>query len=160
MILCPNCQHHNPAGAVFCVECGAQLVSSNATITQTVHTDRIRENLSKGVEASERRIVTTTWLTLHLLDSGHLLPLAERNEFLLGRVSDKQPIMPDIDLSPYDAHAQGVSRLHALLRRKPDNQVIIIDLGSSNGTYLKGQRLEPHREYPLSHGDIIFLGKL
>lgn len=160
MILCPNCQHHNPAGAVFCVECGAQLVSSDVTVTQTIRTDRIRERISKEPEPSKRRIVTTTWLTLHLLDSGHLLPLAERNEFILGRVSDNQPIMPDIDLSPYNAHAQGVSRLHAVLRRKLNNQVTIMDLGSSNGTYLKGQRLEPHREYPLSHGNIISLGQL
>ncbi len=160
MILCPNCQHHNPVGAVFCIECGAQLVNSEATVTQTIRTDRIRESISEALEVAPRRIVTTTWLTLHLLDSGHLLPLAERSEFTLGRIAENQPVMPDIDLTPYQAHAHGVSRLHAILRRKADNQVTIMDLGSSNGTYLKGQRLEPHREYPLNHGDIISLGKL
>jgi pSer/pThr/pTyr-binding forkhead associated (FHA) protein len=36
----------------------------------------------------------------------------------------------------------------------------IIDIGSSNGTYVNGKRLEGNVEYPLTHGDIIALGKL
>ncbi len=161
MPLCPNCQHHNPVGALFCQECGLQLVASEATVTHNIRTDQIRNSVAELQQvASPQRIVTTTWLTLHLLDTGHLLPLAERSEFTLGRVTENQPILPDIDLTPYQAHAHGVSRLHALLRRKSENVIVIMDLGSSNGTYLKGQRLEPHREYPLSHGDVIALGKL
>jgi len=67
--------------------------------------------------------------------------------------------MPDIDLTPYQAYENGVSRLHAVLK-KNDNRVIIMDLGSSNGTYVNGVRLKPENEYPLSHGNIIALGKL
>lgn len=161
MILCPNCQAQNPTGAIFCMECGAQLTDSNAVVTQTIRTNAMHQSATEPVTAAPpRRIVTTTWLTLHLLDSGHLLPLADRNEFTLGRVAEGQPIMPDIDLSPYQAYSYGVSRLHAVLRRKSATQVTIMDLGSSNGTYLNGQRLEPNKEYPLSHGDLLALGKL
>ena len=35
-----------------------------------------------------------------------------------------------------------------------------MDLGSSNGTYLNGRRLNPHVEEPLKHGDIVAVGKL
>jgi pSer/pThr/pTyr-binding forkhead associated (FHA) protein len=93
------------------------------------------------------------------MDSGKILPLASRNEFTLGRLSEGQPIMPDIDLTPYQAYASGVSRLHAVVKRE-DNRVAVMDLGSSNGTYVNGRRLNPHTEESLSHGDIVALGKL
>ena len=93
------------------------------------------------------------------MDSGKILPLASRNEFTLGRLSEGQPIMPDIDLTPYQAYASGVSRLHAVVKRE-DTRVAVMDLGSSNGTYVNGRRLNPHTEEALSHGDIVALGKL
>ena len=36
----------------------------------------------------------------------------------------------------------------------------VMDLGSSNGTYLNGRRLNPHTEESLKHGDVVALGKL
>jgi pSer/pThr/pTyr-binding forkhead associated (FHA) protein len=48
-----------------------------------------------------------------------------------------------------------VSRKHARLIREPDG-VRIEDLGSSNGTYLNGQRIE--REAVLQPGDSIQVG--
>ena len=88
-----------------------------------------------------------------------MLPLSDRNEFTLGRISEGQPIMPDIDLSPYYAYANGVSRLHAVIKRV-DEQVILMDLGSSNGTYLNGKRMTPNVEQGLNHGDVVMFGKL
>ncbi len=96
---------------------------------------------------------------LHLLDSGQVLPLAGRTEFTMGRVADRQPILPDVDLSPYEAYTQGVSRLHASLKII-NQRVVITDLGSSNGTGVNGQKIMPHIDYPLNHGDVVALGKL
>ena len=90
---------------------------------------------------------------------GAVLPLADRNEFTLGRSAEGQPIVPDVDLSPYNAYANGVSRLHALLKLVK-GQVVLVDLGSSNGTYLNGNRLSPYAEMLVNHGDIVYLGKL
>jgi pSer/pThr/pTyr-binding forkhead associated (FHA) protein len=100
-----------------------------------------------------------SWISLHIIESGQILPLAERTEFTLGRVAEGQPIVPDVDLSPYNAYANGVSRLHCALKLV-DNQVVIVDLGSSNGTYLNGTRLSPYTEMPVADGDIAYLGKL
>jgi hypothetical protein len=100
-----------------------------------------------------------TWASLHLLDSGQILPLGDRTEFTLGRVSEAQPIMPDIDLTPYQAYASGVSRLHAVLKRE-GKRVFVMDLGSSNGSYLNGKRLKPNTEENVKHGDLLALGKL
>jgi allophanate hydrolase subunit 2 len=100
-----------------------------------------------------------TWASLHLLESGQILPLGDRTEFTLGRVSEAQPIMPDIDLTPYQAYASGVSRLHAVLKRE-GKRVLVMDLGSSNGSYLNGKRLKPNTEQVINHGDMLALGKL
>jgi len=48
-----------------------------------------------------------------------------------------------------------VSSRHALLTRRND-QVVIKDLGSSNGTFVNGQRVEG--EMPVNDGDLIGLG--
>ena len=94
-----------------------------------------------------------------MIESGQILPLADRTEFTLGRSAEGQPIVPDVDLSPYKAYANGVSRLHAVLKLILE-RFFIMDLGSSNGTYLNGSRLPPYVETPLAHGDVVFLGKL
>jgi pSer/pThr/pTyr-binding forkhead associated (FHA) protein len=49
--------------------------------------------------------------------------------------------------------------LHAIIRHNQGN-TIIVDLGSSNGTYVNGTRIMPNIEQPLRHGDIVALGKL
>jgi phosphoserine phosphatase RsbU/P len=47
-----------------------------------------------------------------------------------------------------------VSRRHAMLERTA-GQWLLSDLGSRNGTFLNGQRLEPRTSVPLAHGDHI-----
>jgi len=160
MIICTNCQHKNVAGAMFCAECGAQLDGIETLTTQAITNDQIANELTKKAPRPDPiSTPTNSWISLHLMDSGKILPLASRNEFTLGRLSEGQPIMPDIDLTPYQAYASGVSRLHAVVKRDAD-RVLVMDLGSSNGTYLNGRRLNPHMEESLNHGDIVALGKL
>ena len=161
VIVCPNCKSTNMAGALFCSECGAQLVGADILTTQRIVTGQIEEaacpNLSSPKPAPP--VTLNTWVTLHLMDTGQVLPLSDRNEFTLGRISEGQPIMPDIDLSPYQAYANGVSRLHAVIKRMGD-RIFMMDLGSANGTYINGKRLNPNMEQTLNNGDIIALGKL
>jgi len=160
MIICSNCQYKNVSGAVFCAECGAQLDGVETLVTQAITDEQIEEELKKRAARPEPvSAPSNSWISLHLMDSGKILPLASRNEFTLGRLSEGQPIMPDIDLTPYQAYASGVSRLHAVVKRE-NNRVAVMDLGSSNGTYVNGRRLNPHTEEALSHGDIVALGKL
>lgn len=49
----------------------------------------------------------------------------------------------------------GVSRRHALIRRRAKYEYVLVDLGSTNGTYLNGR---PATEAPLNEGDRIQLG--
>ena len=160
MIVCPNCQHKNPAGSIFCADCGVQLQSSEL-ITQSIRTDKVLESIGGDVEKilPQDVVVESGWGSLHMLESGQILPLSERNEFTLGRLSEGQPVMPDMDFSPYQAYANGVSRLHALLKRD-GKRIVLMDLGSANGTYVNGKRLTPNTERLITHGDVVSLGKL
>ena len=161
MIICSNCKHTNMDGALFCAECGSQLAGKDSLITQTINTqkfERANEQRPKN-DMYQSFDGADAWGSLHLLDTGQVLPLSTRNEFTMGRISEGQPIMPDIDLSPYQAYAAGVSRLHAVIKRDGNN-IVFIDLGSANGTYINGKRLTPNVEQVLNHGDIIALGKL
>jgi hypothetical protein len=160
MMICSNCKHANMTGAMFCVECGAQLIGRDTLTTQTIATDNLgRVSKRKTGEISQPIEGVDAWANLHLLDTGQVLPLSLQNEFTMGRISEGQPIMPDIDLSPYQAYAAGVSRLHAVIKRS-GSSIIFMDLGSANGTFINGTRLTPNAEQILKHGDIVSLGKL
>lgn len=160
MIVCPNCKRSNMAGSMFCSECGAQLAGADILTTQNIDTGQMHDVVPQKAPASQPAAVAlNTWITLHLMDTGQVIPLNDRSEFTLGRVSDGQPVMPDIDLSPYQAYAHGVSRLHAVIKQA-SHHVLVMDLGSVNGTYVNGRRLNPNVEQPVNNGDIISLGKL
>jgi hypothetical protein len=160
MIECPNCNHRNVAGSAFCIECGVSLLTTDTLTT-------LKMDLGQATEAPEPRRPPPisaapsgdNWVTLHLLDSGQVLPLTERNEFTLGRVAEGQPVMPDVDLTPYQAFAHGVSRLHAIIKRGLED-IWLMDLESANGTFVNGRRLELNEECSLSNGDVVALGGL
>lgn len=156
MIICPNCKHEELDGAIFCSECGMELVKLEGQKTQSISPDT--DDLGTAPITGQVVEVGNVWVSLHLLDSGQILSVADRDEFTLGRVSENQPIMPDIDLTPYQAFDHGVSRLHVVIRLI-NRKVSVMDLGSSNGTYLNGTRLIANTDSPLSHGDILSLGK-
>jgi hypothetical protein len=165
MIVCQNCKSQELDGTIFCSECGTQLLQTTAVQTHKFDTDTDKLRAQQLFHQEDARYAQElpkqngTWISLHLLDSGHILAFSERPEFTLGRLSENQPIEPDVDLSPYKAFDNGVSRLHAVIKQK-EGSSFLVDLGSSNGTYINGVRIAPNIEHPLRHGDIVSLGKL
>ncbi len=159
MIICPNCHHENIQGAIFCGECGARLITINRSTTQSLGAAEAAGTMdTNGPVRTPPASVNIGTISLHLMETGQILSLSGRTEFTLGRMTEGQPILPDVDLTQYDAFSRGVSRLHAALRLV-NQKLVVIDLGSSNGTRVNGQKILPHIEYPINHGDIIALGK-
>ncbi len=163
MIQCPNCQYQEPQGALFCSNCGAQLVFGEYKSTHAIYRSQsdplqpITDPREKGGGGAQAGGASFS-LSINIIDRDQIMPLVGRNEYTIGRVAEGQPILPDIDLSNFDAYAQGVSRLHASIR-VAGTQVNLVDLGSSNGTRLNGEKIVPNNEYPLKNGDLISLGK-
>ena len=77
--------------------------------------------------------------------AGQTYPL-EEDEFIIGRAQS----------STLQIDSPGISRQHARLAFQ-DNQYLIEDLGSSNGTFVNGERISETR--PLKNGDAISLGQ-
>jgi hypothetical protein len=160
MILCQNCLHNELLGAMFCSECGAQLIYATGVPTSSIQatTSHLR---AKEVSLKGSSLPVTfpdAQVSLNIISTGDVLPLAGLDEVTLGRVSEGQPVVPDIDLTPYKAYEAGVSRMHASIRIIED-QVLITDLGSANGTRVNGMQITSHIPYPVKHGDILTLGK-
>ena len=87
------------------------------------------------------------------------LPLYEGQEITLGRVHSSNKIQPDVDLSAFGGASLGTSRLHAAIRRE-GNQIWIEDTGSSNGTWVDGERLAPFTPCPLKSNCHLLLANL
>ncbi|NBD36505.1 MAG: protein kinase, partial [Chloroflexi bacterium] len=66
----------------------------------------------------------------------------------IGRAADNDVVLRD----------EKVSRHHAEIRTDRRGSVLV-DLDSTNGTFLNGQRLTPHQPYPLGSGAWVQVGK-
>lgn len=166
MIQCPNCQNQELPGALFCSECGAKILSADTLTSplgnETATSGEINELENAEPASASVNIpskVKDTIIMLRLLDFDRTLHLSGRSEYSLGRVAKGQPILPDFDLTEFDAYQQGVSRLHASIKVGPQ-RIVIMDLRSANGTRVNGQKIQPNMDYPIKHGDVIALGKL
>jgi hypothetical protein len=83
-----------------------------------------------------------------------------RQTVIIGRADAvQQDVGPVLDLIPYRAVEQGVSRQHAALL--PTNEGLLLsDLGSTNGTWVNGTYLAPGTRHKLAPGDLVELGLL
>ncbi|MEH2162454.1 MAG: FHA domain-containing protein [Nostoc sp.] len=73
----------------------------------------------------------------------------------IGKPNDQKP--PDIDISGLP-DSNVASRVHAQIWVNGD-EYHITDLGSSNGTYINGAKLQPQIFFPLHPGDRVSLGQ-
>lgn len=158
--VCPNCLHQELEGALFCSECGTKLAAQSGLSTAVFRTtdSKINKIAGEGKSPTPPQVTSDAKASIHIVRTGQILPLVGRDEYTIGRVSEGQSILPDIDLTPYEAYSMGVSRLHATLKVNPD-QITITDLGSSNGTRINSNKIPPNKEYILDHGDVITLGQ-
>jgi pSer/pThr/pTyr-binding forkhead associated (FHA) protein len=161
MIVCPNCGNQEMPGALFCKECGTQfdVFRDPTVIIPTSIADQLLEDVTVDTDQAVPSTPDDASLSLYLVETGEVIPLEGLTEFTMGRSSEDQPILPDVDLAPYHAYEYGVSRLHASIQlSKPF--ALLTDFGSANGTLLNGQKMIPNKPYPITHGDIFSLGKM
>jgi hypothetical protein len=85
-------------------------------------------------------------------------PLAG-DRVVIGRKSRSRGTDPEIDLGGQFTDP-GVSALHAMLVAQPDGTWAVVDLDSSNGTYLNDSPdpIKPHEPVPVGDGDKVHVG--
>lgn len=162
MITCPNCGNQELPGALICKECGVQLITTSRDPTLAIPggiTDQFHVQFSEDDAQITPPTPEDASLSLFLIDFGEVIPLEGLTEYTLGRSSEDQPILPDIDLAPFHAYENGVSRLHASIKISTPH-AFLTDFGSANGTQLNGQKISPNKPYPITHGDILTLGEM
>ena len=166
MPICKFCDHEELEGALFCSECGSQLFTSQEAISE-FDDETLSNSLDKSQVAPGDYINTLppptlseddADITLYIVNANEFIPLENSNQFTIGRVALDQPIIPDIDLSPFEGYEFGVSRIHATIYIDERN-ITIEDHNSANGSSVNKTRLSPNKPYLLAHGDMITLGQ-
>jgi hypothetical protein len=145
---CPACKLGNDANAVKCKHCGASL----DLISARVHTTE------RGAKPASEYAAPSKGVTFYFAGNTTPISTATDEEFILGRKADGQSEAL-VDLTDPDGFAMGVSRRHAMVRLQ-GNGYVIIDLNSSNGTWVDGKILTPTQPHDLPSGGTIQLGRL
>ena len=93
--------------------------------------------------------VRTAVLGARVIEIAKRKDITEPNMITIGR-------SPDNDIVVYN---KMVSRRHAyLLLNHKEKKSSLIDIGSTNGTFLNGTKITPHEEYQLAEADEISIG--
>ncbi|MBU1670924.1 MAG: FHA domain-containing protein [Actinobacteria bacterium] len=137
MKYCAQCGAENLADAVFCEACGRPFEASQRPPTINVKAPRA---VLEDVMLKEA------------------YPLVPDLEMMLGRGDEDAGLAPDIRLSGQAVVSAGVSRMHAKVFCR-DDVYYVVDMGSTNSTFLNGKRLVPQEESRLSDGDEVRLGR-
>src|SRR5512137_1732694 len=139
---CSVCNQENDPEAETCVSCGSDLsLRSEESYPTTEMLGSSTDQYSAGADIKADALVPRGAIAFFPIDSAQPLAVATGNEIILGRL-EKELTREALDLSPHDALSLGVSRRHALVRRKGTGYEVI-DLESTNGTGLNEKRLAP-----------------
>jgi hypothetical protein len=160
VIICANCQSNQLEGAIFCLECGASLVgAAPRDPTLLLDMPEATQRDSRPAAGSSHAPARVPKVILVVMGSRQRITLDLSDELLIGREDAARSIHPDIDLGQHGGYDAGVSRRHAILAYR-DGVCTVEDLGSPNGTFVNGKRLEPHVAAELANGDELACGTL
>lgn len=90
-------------------------------------------------------------------ESGLVFPLAASSETTIGRRDPVTGIYPDVDLTPVDQQ-RSISRRHAKLYRRNGKFFVSEEIGTMNGTFVNGDRLETGKPAEVKSGDEVRCG--
>jgi hypothetical protein len=127
--------------------------------SKTLKIDSHRFDLETKSSVGNVLLKNHTTVIFALVGRDIFLPIHIRDRVTIGRLDFDSSEKADIDLMPWGARDQGVSRCHAALYRTR-HTVFIVDLNSSNGTYLNGIKLVPNQPRLLREGDAVHLASM
>jgi hypothetical protein len=146
-VFCPSCGHRNPTGVNFCSSCGAALVATAPDTSVSVHPieeSQISAAHAEAVGLLELPRGVGMLVIAHGADLGARFAL-ELEMIQAGRHPESDIFLDDITVSR--RHAEFVTQ---------DKVTTVRDVGSLNGTYVNGERIDEAR---LTSGDEVQIGK-
>jgi len=156
---CPVCKNKNEYKAAVCSHCGAILKTESVSNATTRNTE-IRINYSEKPEELriDESIIPSNGIAVYFEGTTKPVEIINDKEFVIGRkvISTQESFL---DLSDFDGFKMGLSRRHAMIRRT-ESDYEIIDLSSTNGTWLNDKRLVPYITYPLASGSRLRLSRI
>jgi len=113
------------------------------------------------VAAAPAPVVAAAPLTpvLRHLASGQAFALTGQGEFLVGRPDPVTGINPEINLGPLDA-SRNLSRRHAKVVVDAQGVKVREEVGTANGTFVNGERIQTGVTVPLRVGDVVRFGSI
>jgi pSer/pThr/pTyr-binding forkhead associated (FHA) protein len=161
IVKCPDCSAIYEPGVPSCPHCSTSLQDDISSDAADYATLTIRGNVA---------VQSQKWGATYFAPQARLLLFPARGDMIsvqfitsimtLGRCEPGSRDLNRIDLSPLKARDMGVSRLHAQLERTDNNLLYVTDLGSDNGTFLNGVRLEARKPVLLRNRFELQLGAL
>jgi hypothetical protein len=157
---CPVCKNKNAYTAKVCTSCGAQL-EDNLTNKVTTTTGSALGNVpAENVESFiDLALIPQGGVGIYAAGSFKPYYLPVDKELILGRKTEASSEESILDLSDLNAFSMGLSRRHAMIRRT-DSGFEVLDLASTNGTWLNAERLSPNKPYPFASGSQLRIGRL
>ena len=162
MIRCPNCHIDNVVNSIYCRECGTSLVGNDKRKTDPLDADEAR----KADEAADPKGTSSlepgskpALIRLRIGSRKREVELKLDDVIHLGRADPNLDIFPEVDVTDDIAPDKSVSRRHAVIFKQAE-EVLVEDVGSINGTYVNGKRLDAFTPHALDDSDTLRLGKL
>jgi pSer/pThr/pTyr-binding forkhead associated (FHA) protein len=158
---CPICKNKNEGDVVVCRYCGASLVEYPTRAAATTKNTNNNTNVSVKIgEIPLEALTPSAGIAIYISGTARPVFTCSERELVIGRKADEEEASESLlDLSEYDGFKMGISRRHATIRQIQAGYEVV-DLASTNGTWLNDKRLIPHRSYPFESGSQLRIGRM
>lgn len=162
---CPVCKNKNERNAVVCIHCGASFDPHQMEASATTRNAETPEKISAKISDApiDNALIPRDGIAIYAAGTSRPVYLRFEKELIFGRRNEGEKAeelnATLLDLTSLGGYQMGLSRRHALIRRTEDGY-ILIDLASTNGSWLNDERLTPNKPYPLPSGSQIRFGRM
>lgn len=157
MIRCRDCGATQYEGTLYCGECGRNLLQDSKQATDVLPFSEFAHR-PPPPPVSDLDVISSKaakQITFVIPSSRHRYNIQLLKQIKIGRASEGE----SLDLTEDNGIELGVSRTHAVLQWS-NQGVVIMDLGSTNGTFLNNHHLPANKPYPIQSGDELRFGEL
>jgi pSer/pThr/pTyr-binding forkhead associated (FHA) protein/ribosomal protein L40E len=160
IIKCIKCDLYIPPDATQCPQCGTRIAPGTVQIDNMTESKPPPSAPTRAIKraTTNRLFAPDASVLLRFMPLGQTLTLPMQKPLLMGRAFDVD-VEKVLDLTNHGGQEHGVSRRHCQLQRR-GTELVVMDLGSTNGTFLNGRQLSPHKEFTVGHGDRLILGTM